>query len=156
MKYNQCWNNWRIAVIHFPQDELEYYKRKYLNLDGEDKRRKISQRKKDNERDKQVRAEHIAADDLKAKSKVNPQSSYSYVDINPYGPKSTDYSIKSPSTQPKNSTKGGRPQTKTETKIQAKRVRDESSLPESAKYSTYSTGPPTRGAGCMGSPNKLQ
>ena len=30
----------RIAVIPFPPDELEYYKRKYLDLVGEDKRRK--------------------------------------------------------------------------------------------------------------------
>ena len=144
------------AVIPFPQDELEYWKRKYQDLDGKDKRRKISQRKKEDERERQVMAEHRAADDRKAKSRVDHNLFNSYVDLTPYGPKSKDYSVKSPSTQLKNSTKGGRPQTKTETKIQAKRVRDESSLPESAKYSTYSRGSPTRGAGCMGSPNKLQ
>ena len=30
----------RTAVILFPQDKLEYYKRKYQDLDGEDKRRR--------------------------------------------------------------------------------------------------------------------
>ena len=49
---------------------MEYYKKRVLELEAEEKRRRISQRKKDNERDRHVRADHRAADDLKAKSKV--------------------------------------------------------------------------------------
>ena len=145
----------RTAVILFPQDEQEYYKRKYLDREDEDKRRKISQRKKEDTRERQVIADHRAADDCKAKSRVDPNSSNLYADLTPYGSKSKDYSVKPPSTKLKSSTKGGKPQTKTGTKLQAKRVRDECSLPESANYSTYSRGPPTRGAGCIGSPHKL-
>ena len=71
------------AVIPFPQDELEYWKRKYQDLDGKDKRRKISQRKKEDTRERQVIADHRAADDCKAKSRVDPNSSNLYADLTP-------------------------------------------------------------------------
>ena len=65
-----------------------------MELEADVEKRRINQRMKNDERDRQVRADLTAAGDVKAKSKVTSQSSNTYAKINPYGPKFADYSYK--------------------------------------------------------------
>ena len=107
-----------------------------MQLKADLKRNKINNSKSQKALEDKVISELLASDAAKAKLKATANSSNSYADINPYGPILTDSSLKTSGPQPKNLIKGDRPKTKPDTRVPAKKIRDESSHPASADYPT--------------------
>ena len=127
-----------------------------MQLAADLKKKKIDHSKSQKALEDKVISELLASDAAKAKLKATADSSNMYATVNPYGPILTDSSLKPTGTKPKSSTKGDANNTKTDTRVPAKRTRDERSHPVSADYPTYKTGPQPLGAGLKGSPKKLQ
>ena len=126
----------KTPLLAITQDELEYLRTKIAQLKAEKKKRKIDLSKSQKVQENKVISEHWASDAAKAKLKSTAHSSNLYATVKQYGPMLMDSSLKPTGSRPKSLMKGD---TKSDTKSQAKRTRDEQTHPVSADYKTYKT-----------------
>ena len=114
--------------------------------------KKKNERKRKDAKERQVRADHRIADDLKTKSKASLKSSNLCSSSNPYGESSMDYPLKSFGPQPDSSKKVDKTKTRPEIRALAKSGMGDS-LSAPAKSSIYSSRHSISGAGHMRLPN---